>query len=251
VVDYSSLRGKLPTNAECFVFESIPSTNDYLSALPSSNNIQVCVAREQTNGRGQYQRQWQSKKDSSVLFSVRKNFKTATSLNGLSSVIGLAIIDVLGPDYGVSELKLKWPNDVYFNNQKLAGILIENTVQNKSQSVVIGIGVNNNIKGELDCETPWIDITQILNITPKIETLTAKIINKVIKYCYRFEKHGLDTFKPMWSCCDYLENKKLELSHKGRKVVGVAKGISKQGALLIEINDETIEVFSSEQIKLI
>jgi biotin-(acetyl-CoA carboxylase) ligase len=41
------------------------------------------------------------------------------------------------------------------------------------------------------------------------------------------------------------------MSHKGRKVVGVAKGISKQGALLIEINDETIEVFSSEQIKLI
>jgi BirA family biotin operon repressor/biotin-[acetyl-CoA-carboxylase] ligase len=251
VVDYSYLSEELSVDTECFILDTIPSTNDFLAALPFSDKIQVCVAREQTSGKGQYQRKWASKRDSSVLVSVRRNFKNATSLNGLSLVIGMALIDVLERDYEIKKLKLKWPNDLYFKNMKIAGILIENTVQNKSQTVVIGIGVNNNLNGELECETPWTDLTQILTIPPKIETLTAKIINKVIKYCDQFEQRGLNSFQSRWLELDYLINKKLKVSHDDKEVIGVADGINEQGALLVQRNGKAFEVFSSEQIKLI
>tara|TARA_B100000929_G_scaffold287210_2_gene273528 strand:+ start:79 stop:864 length:786 start_codon:yes stop_codon:yes gene_type:complete len=251
VVDYSIVSENLSINTECFILDSTPSTNDFLSALPISDKSQICVAREQTNGKGQYDRQWLSKKDSSVLTSLRINYGIDTSLNGLSLVVGIAIIDVLIDDYGVDKLKLKWPNDVYFDNKKLAGILIENRVQNKSQSVIIGIGLNNNLDDSFSCETPWTDLSRILEFTPKIETLTVNIINKVIKYSNQFEQDGLGAFKSKWAEFDYLLNKKLELNYNGSKMIGTAKGINHQGALIIETKGVLIEAFSSEQIKLI
>jgi len=251
VVDYSYISKELPKNTECFVLDSVTSTNDYLTALPISDNIQLCVAREQTSGKGQYDRTWLSKKDSSALFSLRINFSSNVDLSGLSLVVGIALIEVLDCDYGVSNLKLKWPNDVYFTNKKLAGILIENTVQNDSQNVVIGVGVNNSIKGELGCETPWIDLYTIMNITPNISTLTARLANKVIKCCQQFEKKGLKQFYSRWTELDYLVNKKVKLKYKGESLIGIANGISEQGSLLVRDNENVIEVFSSEQIKLI
>ena len=251
MVDYSSISEKLPINTECFVLESTPSTNDFLSALPSSEKFQVCVAREQTSGKGQYNREWLSEKDTSVLISLRINFQLDTPLDGLSLVIGIAIIDSLIENYGTERLELKWPNDIYFENKKLAGILIENSVQSKSQSVIIGIGLNNNLGDNFSCQTPWTDLTNILKYTPKIETLTANIINKVIKYSQHFAQQGLKAYYSRWIELDYLFNKKLELNYNGNKTLGIAKGINQQGALIIESNGEPIEVFSSEQIKLI
>ncbi|TEU19952.1 MAG: biotin--[acetyl-CoA-carboxylase] ligase, partial [Gammaproteobacteria bacterium] len=69
MVDYSALR--LADGIECFVLDSIASTNNYLTELPFSKDVKVCIAREQTAGKGQYQREWLSKKDSSVLLSLR------------------------------------------------------------------------------------------------------------------------------------------------------------------------------------
>jgi len=248
---YSTLAKLLPDNVECFVLDSTPSTNDYLADQPFSNNTKVCIAREQTCGKGQYNRQWLSKKNSSILLSIRRNFSVNTLLNGLSLVVGLAVIEVLTKKYGINQLKLKWPNDVYFQTQKLAGILLESSVQNNTQSVVIGLGLNNDLGENFVCETPWIDLNQILKSTPNLEQLSAKLINKIIDYCGVFELQGLDAFQSKWREYDYLSGKPLELSYQNEKITGVANGINDEGALLIESDKGVIEAYSSEQIHLI
>jgi BirA family biotin operon repressor/biotin-[acetyl-CoA-carboxylase] ligase len=251
VVDYSTLGKRLPNNVECFVLESTTSTNDYLINLPFSNNIKVCIAREQTAGKGQYQRQWLSKKDSSVLLSIRRPFPMDIVLNGLSLVVGLSVIDVLVSDYHVDRLKLKWPNDVYFKNQKLAGILIENSVKKNAQSVVIGLGLNHHLDVDLDCDTPWTDLSKILTNLPQLVDLQEKLINNLLKYCQLFEQKGLDAFQAQWYKHDYLLGRRLELDYQDKKTIGVAKGINDQGALLIESDNTMIEAYSSEQIRII
>ncbi len=249
--DYSALIKRLSNNIECFILESTTSTNDYLINLPASANIQICIAREQTAGKGQYRRQWLSKKDSSVLLSLRYPFSVGVALNGLSLAIGLSVIDVLENEYHINHLKLKWPNDVYFKDQKIAGILIENSVQNDQQSIVIGLGLNHQLGADFECETAWIDLSKICSTLPNLVGLHEKIINHFLKYCQLFEQQGLQAFQNQWRQYDYLLGRALELKYKGKNIVGIARGINEQGALLIATDSTLIEAYSSEQIRLI
>jgi len=249
MVDYSVL--EFPGVVECFVLESTTSTNDYLTRLPFSKDVKVCITREQTAGKGQYQRAWLSKKDSSVLLSLRYPFSTKAALNGLSLAMGLSVIDVLEGTYHLNHLKLKWPNDVYFKDQKLAGILIENSVQNNQQSVVIGLGLNHQLGVGFKCDTPWTDLSKICPTLPNLVDLHEKLINNLIKSCQRFEQYGFSDFQAQWHQHDYLLGKQLELNYQDKKITGIANGVNEQGALIIESDNTTIEAYSSEQIHLI
>ena len=126
---YSPLIKLLPDDLECHFFDTISSTNLFLKNSTTSKKNQLCVAREQTQGKGQHGRQWLSQKDGSILFSIRKNFTPDTNLNGFSLVVGLAIIKVLEEECLVEGFKIKWPNDIYFKSKKIAGILLENQIQ--------------------------------------------------------------------------------------------------------------------------
>ncbi len=139
---YSSLRKLIEDDIDCHFFDSIESTSSYLTKVPYSKRTQLCVTREQTMGKGQHGRGWASQKDGSILFSLRKCFNVDTNLNGLSLVIGMAIIKSIEEECQLKGLKIKWPNDVYYKNNKLAGILMENNIHKGAQYVVIGVGVN-------------------------------------------------------------------------------------------------------------
>ena len=249
MIDYSAL--ELLDGVGYSILESTASTNDYLTTLPFSKDIKVCIAREQTAGKGQYQRVWLSKKDSSVLLSLRYPFSTKVALNGLSLVMGLSVIDVLERVYHLDHLKLKWPNDVYFKDQKLAGILIENSVQNDQQSVVIGLGLNHQLGTDFECDTPWTDLSNICSTLPNLVDLHEKLINNFLKSCQRFEQHGFSAFQAQWHQHDYLLGKRLELNYQDKKTIGTANGVNAHGALIIKSNNTLIEAYSSEQIRLI
>jgi len=180
VVHYSSLVELLPKDLECHFFDSIESTNLFLANRPFTNKVQLCVTREQTQGKGQHGRDWKSHKDSSILFSIRRNFPQDCNLNGLSLIVGLAIVKVLEKECLVKGFKIKWPNDIYFENKKLAGILLENQMKSGNQSVVIGVGINYSIDQSMKIEIPWIDLAKITQILPDITLLTAEIVNNIL-----------------------------------------------------------------------
>ena len=92
---YSSLKRLIGNDLECHYFDSLESTSSFLNSLPSSNIAQLCVTREQTQGKGQHGREWLSQKDGSILLSIRQTFGIDINLNGLSLVVGLAIIKAL------------------------------------------------------------------------------------------------------------------------------------------------------------
>ncbi len=252
MIQYSTLSALLPKDVECFVFDSLPSTNDYLANLPVSDGVQVCITSEQTRGKGQHGRMWLSSKDSSILFSIRRTFPTSTPLTGLSLVIGLAVLEVL-KKYKINNLKLKWPNDVYFGNKKLAGILIENAVQNNQQSVVIGLGINHHIADDLACKTPWIDIKQILGFELDDKTLLmlqADLIQTIVKFCDVFARTGFESFYPKWIEYDYLLGKKATFKDGNHLTRGTCAGINQQGLLLIDTTQGMRAISSSMTLSL-
>ncbi|MDC9714731.1 MAG: biotin--[acetyl-CoA-carboxylase] ligase [Gammaproteobacteria bacterium] len=246
--NYSSLASRLYGEVDCHIFDSVPNTNDYLSSLPFSLKTQVCIATEQTQGKGQHSRIWLSKKGGSILLSIRRVFSVDVNLNGLSLVAGLALIEVL-KDYGVTGLQLKWPNDVYYQDKKLAGILIENAVRNQAQSVVMGIGIN--VDADIGCQTPWTNL-RLINRQNRINqfSLTTGLINKILQFCQIFETNGFAYFAQQWASVDYLQGRRVQYNDKKQIFSGVCYGVNNEGVLLVETQYGAKLVYSSEFLSL-
>ena len=251
MVHYSSLVELLPKNLECHFFDSIESTNLFLVNRPFTNKVELCVTREQTQGKGQFGRHWESQRDNSILFSIRRNFPQESNLNGLSLVVGLAIVKVLEQHCLVEGFKIKWPNDIYFENKKLAGVLLENQMQSGNQSVVIGVGINYSIDKAMIFEIPWTDLAKITKTLPDIKLLTAKIINNILVMSEHFSVSGFDDFRSDWKRYDMLQGKKVKCSDLGESFEGEVIGLNTEGALKICTKNGVKELYSSRHIEYI
>jgi len=128
---------------------SCQSTNDEASALIAQSNPNegfLIVTDNQMAGRGQRGNQWEAKSGQNLTFSLilKPSFLNATEQFWLNMAISLGIYDTLLPLVG-DRLRIKWPNDIYVDTQKLGGILIENTLHGYSIAwSVVGIGLNIN-----------------------------------------------------------------------------------------------------------
>ncbi len=248
---YSSLKKLIVDDIEYHSFDSIESTSSFLTEIPYSKRTQLCIAREQTKGKGQHGRHWASQKDGSILFSLRKCFSENTNLNGLSLVIGMAIIKSIEAECQLRDLKIKWPNDVYFGNKKLAGILMENIIHKGNQYVVIGVGFNYQLDHKINIDTPWTDLSKIVKKLPGFDKLTASFIKNILAMSKDFELNGLSSLRPEWSNYDMLKGVKIRLKDSNEVIEGKVDGISEYGALRISSPDGVKEVYSSMHIEYI
>lgn len=128
---------------------SCQSTNDEAADSIATDQAEegfIVITDRQTAGRGQRGNQWEAEPAHNLTFSLvlRPTFLTAADQFWLNMAVSLGIIDALEPLTGAL-VRLKWPNDIYVENQKLGGLLIENTVQGYNLAwSIIGIGLNVN-----------------------------------------------------------------------------------------------------------
>lgn len=127
--------------------DQVASTNAYLKTWSEKHGTvdeAAIFAKHQTNGRGQRSNSWESNAGENVLGSFLVRDCILSQLVGLNLASALAVVDVLSR-YTTQKMYLKWPNDIFINDQKIAGVLLENTVQvDRKVKVVAGIGVNIN-----------------------------------------------------------------------------------------------------------
>jgi BirA family biotin operon repressor/biotin-[acetyl-CoA-carboxylase] ligase len=135
---------------EVIHLDACQSTNDYAKKLlkeESLKNGQVVITNYQSKGRGRAGKYWESEPGSNLLLSIfikPENIKVEKQYF-LNLVFSLGILKTLRQLTGKSGFKVKWPNDVYFGDRKIAGILIENFLSGKRiDEVIVGIGLNVN-----------------------------------------------------------------------------------------------------------
>ena len=230
---FSSLKSLLENNFQCYFFESIDSTNSYLASTKYSTKPQICITREQTKGKGQHGRNWVSQKDGSIIFSMRKSFNEGMNLNGLSLIAGMAIIKSIEAECQLSGLKIKWPNDIYYGDKKLAGILMENTHYKSNQLVLVGVGINYQLVDTNEIDEPWVDLSRILNTLPNFQQLTAKIINNILFFLEDFQINGLSNLLSEWHHYDMLKGVRIKFRESNIELQGQIDGITHQGALKV------------------
>ena len=248
---FSSLKSLLENNFQCYFFESIDSTNSYLASTKYSTKPQICITREQTQGKGQHGRNWVSQKDGSIIFSMRKSFNEGMNLNGLSLIAGMAIIKSIEAECQLSGLKIKWPNDIYYGDKKLAGILMENTHYKSNQLVLVGVGVNFQLVDTNEIDEPWVDLSRILNTLPNFQQLTAKIINNILFFLEDFQINGLSNLLSEWHHYDMLKGVRIKFRESNIELQGQIDGITHQGALKVLTKDGVKELYSSIHIEYI
>jgi len=224
-------------SADIEVLNVIGSTNQYLKDKPISlKNGHTCLAEAQTAGKGRHGRKWVSPYAASLYLSMHWSFAGGYSvLGGLSLAVGVAIVEALNQS-GVQGIQLKWPNDIYAQGKKLAGVLIEVEGQIGSGcQAIIGVGLNVTLpKNVEEIGQPWIDLTQLSDPLIDRNLLAGTLISKLTKSLSLFENSGLEPFVNKWRGLDVYANRAVKLIIGQQTISGISRGIDANGAILLE-----------------
>jgi BirA family biotin operon repressor/biotin-[acetyl-CoA-carboxylase] ligase len=236
---------------EIEVHSLIDSTNDYLMRrLPNQlTQGQVCLAEYQSAGRGRRGRQWVSPFGSQIYLSMYWHLEQGLSAAmGLSLLSALAVSDAIFAVSGV-QVELKWPNDIYIEGVKLAGILIDLEGQALEPShSVIGIGLNLNMPAQAaeKIDQRWTDLQSHSETDIDRNALSAQLISCLHTRLQQHQNEGLVTMLDEWHAHDVYLNKRVKILTGERVTKGICRGINNQGALLLEINGQVKPIYGGE-----
>jgi BirA family biotin operon repressor/biotin-[acetyl-CoA-carboxylase] ligase len=229
------------------VLPEVDSTNSELMRRAHAGQCEpvLLVAERQTAGRGRMGRQWVSDTAASVETRVSLTFSLGLALaptdwSGLSLAVGLSVAQSLHPD-----IVLKWPNDLWWHDRKLAGILIETAnwgEANASRYVVIGIGINLLAPPTGGLSTAAAGLSELLpgvDGAQALERIAAPLVHTV----QRFESLGFAPFQAAFNARDALVQVAVTLSDG---VQGVAQGVDACGALQVATAHGMQRVTSAE-----
>ena len=135
-------------------------------------------------------------------------------------------------EFGIhDEIRIKWPNDIYWRNKKLCGTLIEMT----PSDIIVGIGLNVNSLASKDAppKESWCSLREIREEGIDRNLLIASIINKLDIFLTEFLLHGLAAFFDRWNEVDYLQGKWIQVSSINGRIEGTAQGIDSKGQLVV------------------
>jgi BirA family biotin operon repressor/biotin-[acetyl-CoA-carboxylase] ligase len=229
------------------ILPQIDSTNTELMRRARAGRLEpvLLVAEQQTAGRGRLGRQWFSGEETSVGATSSLTFSLGLPLapsdwSGLSLAVGVSIVQSLHPD-----LRLKWPNDVWWHDRKLAGILIETANLGDTlgaRYAVVGVGINIKERAASGLATPpaWLG-----EVSPGVDAPQAllRIAAPLVQALKAFEAHGFSPFKARFNERDALGGLTVTLSDG---VSGVALGVDGAGALLVNTEQGLKKITSSE-----
>ncbi|NAZ71983.1 bifunctional biotin--[acetyl-CoA-carboxylase] ligase/biotin operon repressor BirA [Vibrio toranzoniae] len=231
----------------------IGSTNQHL--LERTNTLKsgsVCVAEYQSAGRGRRGREWVSPFGANLYLSMywRLDAGMAAAM-GLSLVVGVAVVEALEV-MGVEGVKLKWPNDLYHNDKKLAGILVELSGQSGGAAhIVIGLGLNLSMDPKTSgIGQPWTSLKEVCGgKVPDRNHLAQTLINAWDKALVDYELKGMSNFVARWNRLDNFLGRNVKLIIGPREIEGIVQGIDEQGAVLLK-TDNGIESYIGGEISL-
>ena len=227
---------------------SIDSTNNYLIDLSQNISLDegtVVVAKEQTAGKGQRNNRWSSEVGKSLCISILLKPKLDISQQYLfNKFIALSLCQALN-NYSL-KTKIKWPNDILIDGKKVAGILIENSIQgSKIEKSVVGIGVNiNNNISQLTSATSLADC---LNIIPSISEL-LELICKNIEKNYFLLRQKPSIINELYHQNLFQKGEVQKFSKNGESLNGIIHSVNKNGQLLVEVNGR-LQFYNMGEIK--
>lgn len=232
------------------------STNSYLKKLAHESHIEdptIVISEAQKKGRGQMGNSWTSIKGQSLTFSVFKKFDglLADQQFAISMVTSLALAEAFG-SLGVTNISIKWPNDILSGNKKITGILIENVLEGVFiKHSVIGIGINVN---EMEFEN--LPQASSLKLETGINFNLEEVLDVVLNIL--LQKLELISQLQFWELRHLYEKKMFRRNlisvfenPAGLRFNGIIKGISDNGELIVATENKPNDKYQLKDLRLI
>lgn len=222
------------------ILDVVESTNSLLmQTATQSPDTPLCIVAEfQTQGRGRRGRSWHGSLGGSLTFSVRWQFNVGVAqLSGLSLAVGVALARALA-ELDIANIQLKWPNDLLHGFHKLGGVLIE--LQGDSlgpSTTVIGIGINvrltDTVKQQIDQAV--VDLHSLKPEGVSRNELLGVALRHLTNIFLEFETHGFIGLREEWQKLHAYHGKPVALRMPdGMEILGMVRGVSNEGALILE-----------------
>ncbi|HLP19789.1 MAG TPA: biotin--[acetyl-CoA-carboxylase] ligase [Chitinophagales bacterium] len=217
---------------------TVDSTNNFAKELlgkerPAEGT--VIWAHEQYSGRGQMGNTWKTEAGKNLTASIilYPDFLDADKQFYLNMAISLGVKDFCEsvlPD----EIKIKWPNDIYWHDKKLGGILIENTISgSRIASSVIGVGINAN-QEEFDPELPNpVSLSQIARLDFKIDALVKGLCVFIEKYYLQLRQQHFNFLDRAYTEALFRYQQTHEFKKGNQTIRGEINGVAKDGKLIL------------------
>ena len=220
------------------VLPEIDSSNSELMrrARSGQHEATLLVAERQTAGRGRQGRVWQSQAGDSLTFSISLALRPQ-DWSGLSLAVGLSLAESLHPD-----VRLKWPNDLWFEDRKLGGILVEAASMGGRSQVVVGVGLNIRPRPSEGLSTPPAALSELLPACNAADAL-ARVASPLIETLLGFEAGGFAPLQHRFDARDALKGRRVHTSD-GQQ--GLALGVSLGGALRLQTELGVQDIHSAE-----
>jgi len=236
--------------------KEVDSTNNYLKDLLSNSKPvvegTVIMAEAQYAGRGQQQNKWLSEPGKNLTFSLllKPSFLPVNQQFDLTRAISLGVIDALKPHFG-EHVKIKWPNDIYINDRKLGGMLIENLLQGSSiKHSVVGIGLNVNQVNFPEGAANPISFKQILHKDYDLQTILLEICKNIEVRYLQLKAGKTELIRSIYTDSLLGLNDTRHFKSNGIVFIGIITGVTPEGLLKVKQND-TEMLYNLKEIEFI
>lgn len=233
---------------------AVDSTNARLldARSPTEGSARALLAELQRAGRGRRGRAWVTPFGGSIALSLSWTFGDAgRATPALSLAVGVAVARAL-QRHGAGGIGLKWPNDLWFADQKIGGILVEaKTEPRGAAQVVIGVGLNLSLSADIRqaIEAQGVRVAAVADASPRPvgrNALAATLLDELLGMLETFEGLGFAAFRDEWSALDALGGRAVRLLIGDGVVEGVSRGVDAEGALLIDSEGQLRRFVSGE-----
>lgn len=238
-----------------FNLTRVDSTNNYATEQLSNNDWKegtVILADEQLNGRGQISNKWESEAKKNILMSIvlYPNFLPVQYQFLLSKVVVLGISDVVS--LFVENVKVKWPNDIYVGEKKIAGVLIENSIMGSTlDSSIVGIGLNvNQIEFFSGAPNP-ISLIQLTGKEIQLNQLTELLFKAIEKWYVLLKKGDIELVNKNYLYRLYRKGEIENYEDSTGKFRGTIVGVNEIGQLRINDFKNKIREYHFKEVKFI
>ena len=213
----------------------------------------VIMAENQYAGRGQHQNGWHAEPGKNLTFSLllKPAFLPVSSQFDLTRAISLGVFDALSPLLG-EKLKIKWPNDIYYADCKLGGMLIENFVQgNQIKNTIIGIGLNVN-QEEFPAHLPNpVSVKQILHQDYDLKALLFEICRHIERYYLNLKTGQVSFVRDAYLKQLYGLGELRSFKSQASVFKGTVAGVKDNGILIVRDNIGGEKEFSLKEIEFL
>ena len=237
------------------VLNEVESTNNYANQLILSDTAEegtIVLTQFQKKGRGQFGNQWESEAGKNMLATIilYPQFLNAEKQFVLSKIVSLSLVELLKNK--TDNFSIKWPNDIYVGKNKIAGILIENSIKgSKLFSSLLGIGLNLNQEEFLSDAPNPISLKQITGEEYDIENVAVKILKSILKWYKRIEIDNFHEIDSAYFSHLFRNGEWAKYSKDGNVFEAKIIGIGKFGQLQLEKRDGTVEEFMFKEVEFI